>query len=130
MVSRVPFFQTVFRRLVPGSGPRSRSITRGAAATGRSAASSVRRSSGRLVIWLVSAPSMNVSANAARSAGSDASGCRSSVTSAGGMMYRTQMTMPMPMARKATDIAVPRARLDRSVASTTSPFLVPISSPT
>ena len=70
----MPFCHTVCRRLVPGSGPRSRSSTSGATATGTVAAISVRRSSGRLTNWLASAPSMNVSVNAARSSGAERQG--------------------------------------------------------
>ena len=81
------------------------------------AAISVRRSSGRLTNWLASAPSLNVSANASRSASDEASGWRSSVSSTSGMIDRTQITAPTPRARNATDMETPRARLDRSTES-------------
>jgi hypothetical protein len=115
---RVPLRHTVCRRLVPGSGPRSRSTTRGATASGTLAAISVRRSSGRLTKPLASAPSVNVLVNASRSGSPEASTWRSSTCSTSGMMLRTQMVAPTPTARKATDMDRPRARLDRSVAST------------
>ena len=53
--SRSPLRQTVCRRLVPGSGPRSRRMTSGATASGTEAAIRVRRSSGRLTNPLASA---------------------------------------------------------------------------
>ena len=64
ITSRVPLRHTVCRRLVPGSGPMSRSSTTGARPSGSVAAIRVRRRIGRLVNWLASAPSLNVSANA------------------------------------------------------------------
>ena len=114
----MPLRQTVCRSEVPGSGPMSRSSTIGATASGTVAAISVRRSSGRFTNWLASAPSSKVSLNASRSAGSDASGCRCSVSSTSGMMYRTQIAAPTARARNASDMDRPRARLERSTAST------------
>jgi len=67
MTSRRPLRHTVYRSLVPGSGPKSRSSTIGATSSGRVAAIRVRRRMGRLTNWLASAPSRNVSANAFRS---------------------------------------------------------------
>ena len=83
----VPLRHTVCRRLVPGSGPRSRSSTSGAtrerAAWPRSASGAA---AGRLTNWLASAPSLKVLANAFRSSSGEASGCRSSASSTSGMM--------------------------------------------
>ena len=121
----MPFFHAVCRRLVPGSGPMSRSSTIGATATGTVAAISVRRRIGRLTNWLASAPSVNVSLNAALSSGEDRSGLRASVSSTSGIRCRTQITAPAPRARKATAIDRPSARLERSTASsecTSSPM--------
>ena len=117
MTSRSPLRHTVYRSLVPGSGPRSRSKTIGATSSGRVAAIRVRRSRGRLTNWLASAPSRNVSANALRSGSDEASGLRASVSSTSGISRRTQMTAPVPRARNATAMEIPRARLDRSTAS-------------
>src|ERR1700733_8205655 len=125
VTSRRPLRQTVCRSDVPGSGPMSRSSTIGAAASGTVAAISVRRSSGRFTNWLASAPSVKVSLNSARCSSVEAIGCRCSVSSTGGMMCLTQITAPTATARNATDIARPRAKLERSVEST-----VPTSSPT
>ena len=76
---------------------------------------------GRLTNWLASAPSRNVSANAFRSASDEASGLRASVSSTSGISRRTQMTAPTPRARNVTAMEMPRARLDRSTASTPEP---------
>ena len=115
---RMPLRQTVWRRLVPGCGPRSRSRTIGATASGTVAAIRVRRSSFRLMNPLASAPSVKVFSNSARCSGLDASGWRSSVCSTLGIRYRTQMTAPTASAPKATDIDKPSARLERRVPST------------
>ena len=96
----------------------SRRMTRGATASGTLAAISVRRNKGRFTKPLASAPSLNVLAKAARSSGEAASGWRSSTCSTSGMMLRTQMVAPTPIAMKAIPMDRPRARLERSVAST------------
>ena len=93
-------------------------MTSGATASGTEAAIRVRRSSGRLTNPLASAPSVKSLSNSARSFGLEASGLRSSVSSAFGIRYRTQMTTPTASAPKATDIDTPSARLERWVATT------------
>ena len=81
-------------------------------ASGTVAAMSVRRTIGRLMNPLCSAPSTKVSWKACLSCGDEARGWRSSVTSTFGISCRTQITAPAPTARKATVMAEPSARLE------------------
>ena len=125
VTARRPLRHTVNRSDVPGSGPRSRSSTSGASASGAVAMSSVRRISGRLVTWLIAAPSANSFWKAFRSSGADLRSCRCSSISMFGVRCRTQISDPVPSASRATDSDRPSARFDRSTASTTLPVVCP-----
>jgi len=105
----VPFFQTVCRKLVPGSGPRSRSSHTGMSRSGVFASSIVRRSSGRLVTWVIAVPVAKSRWKASRSCGADFRSCRSSTISMFGVRCRTQIIEPVPSASSASPSEEPRA---------------------
>src|SRR3954452_16085143 len=120
VTSRMPARQMVVERLLPGSGPVSRSRTTAGSGTRASAPMSELRISGRRPSPDSAAPSWRMPTASPRSTSDPRSRCRSSTRSSSGIRVLAQWTAPAPIPNSARKRPIPRPSVDNRVRASRS----------